>query len=57
MNRQIVNNAVKLRVGAIHELPLPLIWLAIRVRHIKFVETVSIEVIAEIQAKITPLIY
>ena len=28
-----------------------------RVRQIKFVETVSLEVIAEVQAKITPLIY
>ena len=28
-----------------------------RVRQIKFVETVSPEVIAEVQAKITPLIY
>jgi mRNA interferase MazF len=28
-----------------------------RVRQIKFLETVSLEVIAEVQAKITPLIY
>ena len=28
-----------------------------RVRQIKFVETVSLEVITEVQAKITPLIY
>ena len=32
-------------------------FLDLRVRQIKFVETVSLEVIAEVQAKIAPLIY
>lgn len=32
-------------------------FLDLRVRQIKFVETVSLEVITEVQAKIAPLIY